>query len=121
MQVGQGGGKGRGCQKREQNERERRCRKKEEAISSGMITLLCRGGLRSSPPLCLHFQSFSTSRILAQAGPLDALDPNVVEVKREGNPSEVYHQLVTAGRLTADPHQQKVVAQVHIQFNDCTC
>ena len=83
-----------------------------------MLTLLSRGGLRSSLPLCQHFQSFSTSRILELAGALEALEPNVDEIKREGlKPSEVYQELVNAGTLTADPHQLKVVAQVQIQLN----
>ena len=83
-----------------------------------MLTLLSRGGFRSSLPLCQHFQSFSTSRILELAGPLEALEPNADEIKREGlKPSEVYQELVNAGSLTADPHQLKVVAQVQIQLN----
>ena len=87
-----------------------------------MITLLTRGGIRSALPLCQHFQSLSTSRILELAGGPEPLEPTGDEVKKEGlKPSEVYQQLCKAGTLSTDPHQLKVVAQVHIKFNVHTC
>ena len=87
-----------------------------------MITFIGRGGLKlnSSLQFWQSANKFSSNRIRL-AGPLDVLDvleSNVLEVAKDvqGKPSEVYRQKVEAGELTADPHQEKVVAQVKNKF-----
>jgi len=84
----------------------------------GMITFISRGGLLRSSHLLLgckqsqSLQHFSTTNLWL-SGPLDTLELNGDEVKKDARPSEVYQQRVQAGELTADPHQEKVVAQVN--------
>ena len=87
----------------------------------GMITFISRGGLLRSSHLlgCKRspsFQRFSTTNFYL-SGSLDSLELSGEEVRKDAKPSEVYQQRVQAGELTADPHQEKVVAQVKLRFH----
>jgi hypothetical protein len=87
-----------------------------------MITFIGRGGLLRSSHLfgCKRspsFQRFSTTNVFLSGSSLDTLELNGEDVRKDAKPSEVYQQRVRAGELTADPHQEKVVAQVNRSYN----